>query len=64
MNYENSSQKIQLYTQMSDLWASVNGKGGLVPLDLENFSKKGCFPSFEWGKTNFATFGPPVDKFF
>jgi len=33
------------------------------PLDFENFSKKGCFRSFEWEKTNFTTFAPPLEKF-
>jgi len=28
-------------------------------VNFENFSKKGCFLSFEWEKTNFTTFGPP-----
>jgi len=32
------------------------------PLDFEIFSKKGCFFSFEWEKTNFTTFGP-LEKF-
>jgi len=27
------------------------------------FSKKGCFLSFEWEKTNFTTFGPLWKKF-
>jgi len=34
----------------------------LVPLDFEIFSKKGCFLSFEWEKSNFTTFGPPWKK--
>jgi len=38
-------------------------KGGASPLDFENISKIGCFLSFEWEKTNFTTFGPPLEKF-
>ena len=38
-------------------------QGGLGPLDFENFTKKGCFLSFEWEKTNFTTFGPPWKNF-
>jgi len=30
--------------------------------DFTNCSKKGCFLSFEWEKTNFTTFGPPAIK--
>jgi len=26
--------------------------------EFDNFSKKGCFPSFEWRKPNFTTFVP------
>jgi len=34
-------------------------KGWVVPpLDFEIFSKKRCFLSFEWEKSNFTTFGP------
>ena len=40
-------------------WASEAGLGGLAPLDFKNFSKKGCFLSFEWEKTNYTTFGHP-----
>jgi len=29
------------------------------PRILKIFIKKGCFPSFEWEKTNFTTFGSP-----
>jgi len=39
------------------------GAGGKGPLDFENFSKKGCFLSFEWEKTNFITFGHPWKNF-
>jgi len=35
------------------------GKGPKAPLNLKNFSKKGCFLSFVWEKVNFTTFGPP-----
>ena len=35
------------------------GAEGLAPLDFLNFSRKGCFRSFEWEKTNFITFDPP-----
>jgi len=37
----------------------------LAPLDYEvghfpiEFSEKGCFPTFEWAKSNFTTFGLP-----
>jgi len=35
------------------------GAGGpRPPLHFENFSKKGCFLSFEWEKINFTTFAP------
>jgi len=34
----------------------------LDPLDFENFSKKGCFLSFEWKKSNFTTFGPALEN--
>ena len=38
--------------------------GGLVlPMDFEISTEKGCFLSFEWEKTNFATFPPPLEKF-
>jgi len=37
--------------------------GGKPLLDLENFSKKRCFLSFEWEKTNFTTFGHPWKNF-
>jgi len=32
--------------------------------EFENFSQKFCFPNFEWQKTNFTTFGPPIEKRF
>ena len=35
----------------------------LAPLDFKNFSTKGCFLSFQWEKTNFTTFGTPIEKF-
>jgi len=38
-------------------WALEGGQGVLTPLDFENFSKKGCFLSFDWEKSNFTTFG-------
>jgi len=45
-------------TACSCSWASERGcRGSLDPLDFENFSKKGCFLSFEWEKTNFTSFG-------
>ena len=31
-------------------------------LDFENISNKICFRSFEWEKTNFTTFGHPLEK--
>ena len=34
-----------------------------APLDFEYFSKKGCFRSFEWEKTNFTIFATPQEKF-
>jgi len=34
-------------------------KGGRGALGIEIFSKKGCVLSFEWEKSNFATFAPP-----
>ena len=30
--------------------------------EFEKFCKKGCFLSFEWQKTNFTTFGRPLEK--
>jgi len=39
------------------------GRGALAPLDFENCSKNSFFCSFEWEKTNFTTFGPPLEKF-
>jgi len=45
-------------------WALEGGcRGSLTPLDFENFSKKCCFLSFEWKKTNFTTFGSHVEDF-
>jgi len=39
---------------------AMGGKGGAkAPLYFEIFSKKICFFSFQWEKTNFTTFGPP-----
>ena len=38
------------------------GKGAETTLDIHNFSKKGYFLSFEWEKTNFTTFGLPLEK--
>jgi len=37
--------------------------GGVASQDFENFGKKGCFLSFEWEKTNFATFRPRYKNF-
>jgi len=31
------------------------------PLEFETFSKKGCFLSFEWEKTNLNSFGLPLE---
>ena len=39
------------------------GQGDQGPLIFENCSKKGCFLSFEWEKTNFTTFGLPWKNF-
>jgi len=39
------------------------GVGALAPWILKILAKKGCFLGFEWEKTNFATFGPPLEKF-
>jgi len=36
-----------------------SGQRWPFPLDFENFSKKGCFLSFEWEKTNLTTSVPP-----
>jgi len=38
-----------------EAWTS---EGGLAPVYFEIFSKKGCFLSFEWEKTNFTGFPP------
>ena len=39
-------------------------QGGQGPLlDFEIFSKKGCFLSFEWEKTNFTSFSLSLEKF-
>jgi len=35
------------------------GAGGHAPSVFENFSKKGCFLSFDWEKLNFTPSGPP-----
>ena len=44
-------------------WGSGGGKSPFgFRLDFENFSKKDCFLSFEWEKTNFTAFGP-LEKF-
>jgi len=41
-------------------WASEGGRGDLVThWILKILSKKSCFLSFEWEKTNFTTFAPP-----
>jgi len=34
----------------------------LGPPGFEHFSKKGCFLSFEWEKSNFITLAPPLKK--
>ena len=40
-------------------WASEGGQEGLdPPWILKISATKGCFPSLEWEKTNFTTFGP------
>jgi len=39
------------------------GGRGLGPLDLKISTKKGCFLSLEWEKTNFTTSGYPLEKF-
>jgi len=42
----------------------MGGQGRLGPACiLQFFLKKYCFLSFEWEKTNFTTFGPPLEKF-
>jgi len=40
-------------------WASEGGQGGHW---IWKISAKGCFLSFEWEKTNFTTFGLPLEK--
>jgi len=40
-------------------WASEGGQEALAPLDFENFTKKGCFLSFEWGKQISPLLAPP-----
>jgi len=42
---------------------SVGKGGGVAPLNFENFSKKGCFLSFEREKPNFTTVGSPQKNF-
>jgi len=37
----------------TSVWVSEEGQ------EFENLSKKCCFLSFEWQKTNFTTFGLP-----
>ena len=32
------------------------------PQEFGNFSKKGCFRSFEWLETNFTTYVPPLER--
>jgi len=39
------------------------GKGGPCSPGFWNFYKERCFLSFEWEKTNFTTFEPPLKKF-
>jgi len=39
------------------------GQGVLTALGFENISKNGCFLNFQWEKTNFTTFDPPLEKF-
>jgi len=34
------------------------------PQEFANFSKEGCFRSFEWLETNFTTYCPPTRKTF
>ena len=56
---------LTLWTWASELW----GRGVIVPPRIWNFlinilAKKGRFLSFEWAKWNFATFGPPLEKYF
>jgi len=39
------------------------GRGGKAPpWILEFLAKKDCFLNFEWEKTNFTTFGYPLEK--
>jgi len=40
------------------------GKGGAKALHvfLKSSAKKGCFPTFDWEKTNAITFRPPLEK--
>jgi len=38
------------------------GGGALAPWILKSPAKKGCFLSFEGEKSNFDTFGPPLEK--
>jgi len=42
-----------------NVWASEGGAGRslALPWILKFSAKKGCFPSFEWDKSNFTTFG-------
>ena len=46
-----------------DMGVGRGGAGEPFPLDFENFSKKNCFLSFEWEKTNFTTSSPPLKNF-
>ena len=44
---------------VKDIDVEMGGRGDLAPLDFdfENFSRKDCFISSEWEKTNLTTFG-------
>jgi len=46
------------YADYHGTWASEGRQEGQAPLDFA----KGCFPSFEGKKSNFTTFGHPLEK--
>ena len=45
--------------EVSIMGVEKGGRGSWPPWILKILAKKGCFLSFEWEKTNFATFGLP-----
>jgi len=57
--YRNSRNS---YTTIAKSKSMVVGRGEPWPPWILKFSQKGLIFSFEWENTNFATFGPPLEK--